>query len=287
MRFLPVLSAVLLGSATFSAAQTYQFNGISGINSATDGSIDGWTVADQFGSNQYSGYVGELALIFANQNDVPGGIGVPRGTFLGDAGDTYAGDLGLVVFCIDSETAFGNSGSPAQTFTYEAYAWGAAENRYLSEGVSSYQLDGLLRAAYLLETYYDEAHDGGDLGASALQAAIWEVLADASPDLSTGSGMYFVRNNTGSTTLNQRSNDIISLTSGWFAAAEAAGWGGPDYDPEGRVAFWLDPDNVTFNQSVISLVPTGMDVILVPEPGSALLLLLGGVVTLLRRRRPS
>jgi len=277
---------MLIGSTILCAGQTFNFNGVSGVNSSTDGSIDGWTLADHYGGSDYSGYVGELSLIFSNQNDVAGGIGVPRGTFLGDVDGSYAGDLGLVVFCLDSETGFGSSSSPSQTFQYQAYNAGAAESRYLAEGVNGYRVGGLLRAAYLIENFYDVAHGGGDLEASALQAAIWEVLTDATPDLSTGSGNYYVRDTTGSGLLDQRSSDVISLTAQWFAAAEAASWGGPGYDPGDRVAFWLDPEDVLQNQSVIALNPDAMSVTLVPEPGSALLVVLGAGGLLARRRRP-
>ncbi|MEP4076852.1 PEP-CTERM sorting domain-containing protein [Haloferula sp.] len=266
-------------------AQVFQFNGITGVNSSTDDSIDGWSIADQYGGSNYSGYAGEMSLIFANDGDVPGGLGVPRGTFVGDVGGSYADKLGLVVFCTDPNTGFRESGSPADVFTFEAHSLASAESRYLAEGVSGYRSGGLRRAAYLIENFYDEAHAAGDLAAAALQAAIWEVLTDSDPSLSMDDGNYFLRNNSLQSVLNLRSNQMVALTDAWFADAVADGWGGAGYDPANRVAFWLDPTNIHLNQTVISLNPDPMSLSLVPEPSSGLMMMIGGVMLAMRRRR--
>jgi len=284
MNFLRLLILMLsFGGVSF--AQMFQFNGVSGVNSSTDGALDGWSVGDRYGGTSYNGYVGELALIFANDGDVPSGLGVPRGTFVGDVGGSYAGKLGLVVFCTDSNTGFRNSSSPANVFSYEAHTLASAESRYLAEGVSGYRSGGLRRAAYLIENYYDAAHAAGDLAAAALQSAIWEVLTDESPSLSPEDGNYFVRENTGQAVLNLRASQMIALTDTWFTDAVADGWGGPGYDPGSRVAFWLDPTNIHLNQTVISLNPDAMSLTLIPEPSSGILVILGGLMLAGRRRR--
>lgn len=277
--------ALCLGGAA--GAQVFQFNGLSGVNPAVDDSIDGWTIADQFDGGDLSAYAGELSLIFANDEDVPSGLGVPRGTFVGDADGAYAGKLGLVVFCTDINTGFRTSANPDDVFAYEAHSLAAAESRYLAEGVTDYYSGGLRRAAYLIENYYDVAHDGDDLGAAALQAAIWEVLTDETPSLAPGADTYFLRNDTSQGTLNDRTNQMVALTDTWFADAVANDWGGSSYDPGDRVAFWLDPTNINLNQSVISLNPDSENLTLVPEPGSSMLVMIGGVLSLLRRRRLS
>jgi hypothetical protein len=263
----------------------FQFNGLSGVNSSTQGALDGWSIADQLGGRPYSGYAGEMALIFANESDVPDGLGVPRGTFLGDSSGSYADDLGLVVYCIDLNTEFKNSVNPSDVFLYEAHTLESAESRYLAEGVNGYRSGGLKRAAYLIENYYDSAHAAGDLAAASLQAAIWEVLTDTVPSLVPDDGDYSLRNDTIDSVLNLRSNQMVALTNAWFAAADAAKWGGADYDPGNRVAFWLDPSSVHVNQSVISINPDPEAFELVPEPSSGLLVMLGGLVSAFRRRR--
>lgn len=278
-----VIVSLLFG--VVAQGQVFQFNSRSGVNSDTDGSLDGWTIADRLGGVDYSGYAGELSLIFANEDDLPTGLGVPRGTFLGDAEGAYADRLGLVVFCTDPNTGFLDSSSPAESFAYRPLALAAAESRYLSEGVAGYIAGGLKRAAYLIETFFDGAHAAGDREAAALQAAVWEVLTDSTPNLATGAGNYFLRNDTSQSILNLRSDEMIALTNSWFASAAADEWGGPDYDPGSRVVFWLDPTNVHLNQTVMSLNPDAATFSLVPEPSSGLLAMLGVFVGLTRRRR--
>lgn len=279
-----LLSAALCLSMA-DAQSTYEYRSVSGEQGTVNGALDGYTVADHYGTSSYSGYVGEMGLVFNNQSSFSGISGTPQGTFRGDAGDIYDNQVGLVVFCIDSETPFVGSGT-SSVQTYVGYGLIQAEQRYLTDGVAGYTPGGLRRAAYLLETFYNTAHNGGNLEAASMQSAIWEVLTDSTPSLATGDGNYYVRNNTGNATTNQRSNDIISLTNTWFSAATADNWGGPAYNPDERVVFWIDPNDTSNNQSVISLNPVFASdyLISVPEP-SAAVLLLGGGLLLLRRRR--
>lgn len=267
-----------------SALSLLPFNG---GDANVDESLNGWIVPDQFGLSQYSGYVGHLGVIFQDQAAFAAVVGTPRGSFRGDSSGSYAGQLGLVAFCIDSETSFlGTSNQAPQNYTaHQAYN---AEARYLGEGVSGYGTGGLLRAAYLLETFYDDAMAAGDLGAAALQSSIWEVLTDSTPDLALGVGNYFLRNNTGDATLNGRADQMITLTNTWFSTAVANNWGGSSYDPGDRVVFWLDPNATSANQSIITLNPisNGSPIIAVPEPSSALIML-SALGLLFRRGRVS
>jgi hypothetical protein len=266
-----------------SALSLLPFNG---SDPNVDGTLNGWTVADQFGTSQYAGYVGHLGVIFQDQAAFADVSGTPRGSFRGDAGGAYAGQLGLVAFCIDSETSFrGTSNQAPQNYVpNQAYT---AEARYLDEGVSGYGTGGLLKAAYLLETFYDQAMSLGDLGAATLQAAIWEVLTDSTPNLAIGNGNYFLRNNTGNATQNNRANQMITQSNSWFSTALANNWGGSSYNPGDRVVFWLDSSATSANQSIITLNPyhNGAGIIAVPEP-SVLVMLLPAVAIACRRRRP-
>ncbi len=283
MRFKNLMSGLLLGSFLAPVeAVVLEFHSFTGLSASVDGTLDGATVADQYGGHQYTSYVGSLGLMFADPSVVEDIIGTPLGSFRGDAGGAHAGGLGLMGFCIDSETGFGVSATTDQTFYYEPMSWEVAEARYLSEGVGGYRAGGLKKAAYLLERHYVEADAGGDLEAAAMQAAIWEVLTDSDPNLNDGRGNYFLRTDTGDATLNQRSGEIAALTSQWFAEADAADWGGSGYDPLDRVLFWLDPADTGANQSVITLNPNLVSA--VPEPGVALLVV-GGLGLALRRRR--
>jgi hypothetical protein len=209
------------------------------------------------------------------------------GLVVADAGGTYSGVRGIVGFCIDSETSFQTSSSNADVKTYVAHSYTAANSRYngvnngSGNGVPFYRDGGLLRAAYLMDKFYESAHAAGETEAAALQAAIWEVLYDANPDVETGNGNYYVRNNTSNSGTNAVSNSIIAITDTWFATANADNWGGSGYDPTGRVLFWLDPTDTDFNQSIITLNPWQS----VPEPSVSLTLCIGFGLGLLSRRR--
>lgn len=260
-----------------------EFKSVAGNQSTSNGALDGWTVADQFGSSQYSGFVGDLGLIYADQSTVSGVSGTPLGTFRGDSDGIYNGQLGLHVFCTDSETGFVGSGADTIQ-NYQPHTLAAAEARYLSEGVSGYTAGGLKRAAYLMKNFLVNTVSGSDLESATMQALIWEVLTDANPNLSPNQGNYFLRNNTSNSTLNSRSNQMISLANQWIAAAQSNNWGGPDYDADGDIVIWMDEDNHSFNQSVISFNYDWSPVTPVPEPSSALMALLGAVFVLRRKR---
>ncbi|MCP5535721.1 MAG: PEP-CTERM sorting domain-containing protein [Akkermansiaceae bacterium] len=261
----------------------YDFHSVNGTESSADAALDGWTVADHYGTSNYQDYVGEVGLIFADQSSYSSISGTPRGAFRGDSGDTYANKLGLHAFCIDSETTFlGPETTSIQS--YRPYTLAAAEQRFTDEGIVGYTPGGLKRAAYLLEQNFDQMLTGGNLGSATMQAAIWEVLTDTNLNLSLGQGNYYLRNNTGNSTYNQRANDMIALANTWFAAAKNDNWGGANHKPDNEVIFWLDPNDLMNNQSVMSLNIEGLGNTPVPEPSTSLLMAMGSLV-LLRRRR--
>ncbi len=265
------------------SAAIYQVEPVSGQVGSVNGSLNGWSVADHYGTSNYQGFIGDLGLMFVDDGSLPPIDTQSAGIFTGDSGDTYDGRLGINAFCIDSETGFVGAGS-GTVVEYSAHSLGAAEARYLAEGVDGYRAGGLKRAAYLVQNYYEASRASGDLGASALQAAIWEVLTDEVASVATGDGNYYVRDNTSNGTLNSRSTQVVSLTSQWFNEAEIADWGGEDYDPGDDVVFWLDPEGLSENQSVISLNPWGAELSVVPEPALAMLVVFG-MAPLVRRRR--
>lgn len=267
-----------------------QFWTASGTSSDVNGALDGMTVSDRLGANSYNGYVGEMILMPSDPNYLGGLAPNAPGLVVADGDGAYAGITGIVGFCIDSETSFQVSSSLTDFKTYVPYNFAAANSRYngvnngSGNGVPFYRDGGLLRAAYLIDKFYESARAAGDTESAALQAAIWEVLYDANPSVNTGSGNYFVRNNTGNAGTNAVSNSIIAITDGWFATANADNWGGSSYDPSSRVIFWLDPTDTDNNQSIITLNPFE-GVVPIPEPGTPMTLLSGVCAMLLRRRR--
>lgn len=267
-----------------------QFWTASGNSSDVNGALDGRTVADRLGANSYNGYVGEMILMPSDPNYLGGLAPDAPGIVVADSGGAYSGVRGIVGFCIDSETAFQVSSGALDIKNYVPYDYAAANSRYngvnngSGNGVPSYRDGGLLRAAYLIDKFYESAHAAGDNEAAALQAAIWEVLYDANPSVATGNGNYFVRNNTGNFATNAVSNSIIAIANTWISTANADNWGGSGYDPTGRVIFWLDPTDTDNNQSIITLNPF-QGVVPIPEPGTPIAVAFGAAVLLLRRHR--
>ncbi len=251
--------------------------------SDVDGATDGTTIADQLSSNTYQGYAGEMVLMPTDPSLLDGFAPGTPGIIEGDAGDTYAGVKGLVGFCIDSETSFRTSSDQSERFSYSSHTYAQANARYISDGAAFYRPGGLLRAAYLMDKFYVQAHAAGDIEAASLQAAIWEVLYDANPNVSSGQGNYYVRNDAGST-LTGRSAQIAAQTSAWFSAANSDNWGGASYDPDDKVVFWLDPNDTNNNQSIITLNPWA-GAVPVPESGVPALLIISGAVWAFRRER--
>jgi hypothetical protein len=267
-----------------------EFWTLSGNSSDVNGALDGRTVADRLNSNSYNGYVGEMILMPVDSAFLGSLLPDAPGLVEADGDGAYGGVRGIVGFCIDSETAFATSADLTDIHTYVPLDYATANSRYngvnngSGNGVPFYLNGGLLRAAYLMDQFYESAHAGGEIQAAALQAAIWEVLYDATPSVDTGDGNYYVRNNTTSFITNANSNDIIAITDAWFASANADNWGGASYDPTGRVIFWLDPTDTDFNQSIITLNPFEGPVP-IPEPGTSMTIAMGAGALLLRRRR--
>lgn len=283
MKFAPALLMGILGASCLDATPV-SFWSQSGSDSSVNGALDGMTVADRLGLNSYNGYIGEMVLMPTDPNTLAALAANTAGIVTADNGGTFSGKRGLVAFCIDSETGFNASASLAQTYSYEAYAFAAANSRYLNENVLYYNPDGLKRAAYLLENNYSAAHAGGNTEAAALQAAIWEVLYDADPSVTLGSGDYYIRTDAGNNKAKAQAVQVRDQANAWLAAASAAQWGGASYDPANRVTFWLNPTAVNLNQSVITLNPGGSSQA-VPEPRSEVLIAGAlGMMLLFRRR---
>lgn len=259
------------------------FWSISGQSVEVTAVVDGYDVADRLGSNDYNGYVGELVIAPTDPSLLGGLPASTLGIIETSSGGAYDSVRGLVGFCIDSETGFQTSSGLLDSKSYMALNYEEANSRYIEDGVSQYRPGSLLRAAYLIDRFYEEVHAGGDLEAAALQTAIWEVMYDATPNVGTGIGNYYVRNNTRNGTLNARSNEIIAQTTLWFNEAEADNWGGAGYDPSNRVIFWVDPNNANNNQSIITLNP-GNSITTVPEMDTVVLSVIGIPLLLIRRR---
>lgn len=278
-------SALLLALAATSSAQSLEFWTAAGSSTNVDASLDGASINDHLVTSDYSGFVGQVGLLPTNATALSGVAPGTAGIFEGDSGGLFSGTRGLVGFDIDSETSFFTSANLGQTFIYQALDFATANAIFQADGVSHYIAGRLLHAAYLLESYFAAAHAGDNLDAAALQVAIWEVLYDVTPNVGTGNGNYYVRNNVGSSIDRDEANAVIATANAWLAEAALNNWGGASYDPADRVIFWLDPTNATTKGSVITLNPAGSNLVLVPEPSSALLALAGLSGALLRRRR--
>lgn len=283
MKLLSLVSSLFLAGAIPVLAQTYSFNTVTAVSSAADGALDGWVVPDHLRGNSYTSNIGQMGLIFADQSPLAGITGTPNGTFRGDSGGSLSNRLGLFAFCIDSESPFTATGA-SSTRTLDAYTVAEAESRYVGE-VSFYLPGALKRAAYLLETFGQTAHNGGNVEAAAMQAAIWESLYDSTVSVTEGNGNYYIRTNVSDST--QRSQAIATrdLANSWLGTAAANNWGGSSYDPANRVLVWMDPTNANAFQSVITMNPLPMSITPIPEPGSAALLMTIGGLLAFRRRR--
>jgi hypothetical protein len=286
MRTLPSLASLfLLSLSATQAAQTVSFWSASGSSQDLNDALNGATIFDHLGSSDYSGYIGELILMPTEPAFLSEAAVDARGMAIADSDGTFAGTRGFVGFCIDSETNFEVSSDLSVTYNYQPMGFSAAENRYSTESVNLYVAGGLKRAAYLLENYFDAAQGSGSLGGASLQAGIWGTLYDLNPDLSTGIGNYYIRNNVGITQKDGEANEIISRVNTWYAEAEANNWGGADYNPDENVLFWIDPEGTQENQSIMTLRTEGIPFDLVPEPGVAVMMIGGlGLLTLSRRR---
>ena len=276
----------VLGISCLQAAPV-SFYGQSGNHSALNGALDGVDVADQLGLSPYDGFIGQLALIPADPTLLSYVTAGTAGMITADGGGAFSDLRGLAGFCIDSETTFLTSSGTgfSQLHGYEAHNFSSADSRYLSDGVNFYLAGGLKKAAYLLETFYGDAHGGGDEEAAALQAAIWDVLYDSSHGVGLNDGNYYLRTNAGNRSARNTANAVANQANDWLDAAAAANWGGTGYDPANRVIFWLDPEDTQLNQSIITLNPGNWQTVAVPEPGAPAMLAGGlGFLLLLRRR---
>lgn len=266
-----IVVSVCLGVSTLNAQVSFWT--LSGSSGDVDGVADGRTVADRLNSNSYNGYVGEMILMPTDPAFLGDLETDARGLVEADADGGYSGVRGIAGFCIDSETGYQISANQFDTHSYVPLEYAEAESRYngvnngSGNGAAFYRSGGLLRAAYLIDRFFEETHAGGNSEAAAMQAAIWELLYDEVPSVDTGDGAYYVRNNTGDSGTNQVSNSIIGITRNWFDIAEAENWGGSGYDPTDRVIFWLDPTDTDNNQSIITLNPFS-EVTPIPEPGT-------------------
>ncbi len=120
--------------------------------------------------------------------------------------------------------------------------------------------DELKKAAFLMNLFIDNADTGTE--AAALQAAIWEVIYDSSPDnAGAGSGSdYFMIN--GSSDVVAQANTYLEALSNYTGTA-----------PEKYAAFALFIDEE--NQGHIFELPDGFPDQPVPEPSTVLLIGVG------------
>ena len=123
--------------------------------------------------------------------------------------------------------------------------------------------DGGEKAAWLLNSYAAGINaSGNDIGAAALQVAIWEAITDNVLDLTTGN---FILKTTGEYTGVAVATDIFNTASGYLSNLSKS-------DYRNSVATLLD-------------AKYGQDQITTPEPSS--LMLLGVAGLFLRRRKKS
>ena len=275
-----------MGMVVAGYGQNYTFHTVLGSSSTADGALDEASIADHLKTANYTGQVGEMGLIFADQAPFASISGTPSGSFRGDTGDTYGGQFGMIAYCVDSDAPFnGTNGVATKTLT--AYTVAAAEARYMNE-VSYYLPGSLKRAAYLLETFGQAAHDdttNGNNAAAAMQVAIWESLYDSTVSVTEGNGNYYVRTSYGTSTMKATTTNVRDRANAILDQAVAANWGGASYNPGNRVVVWMDPNNASAFQSILSFRAPGVNLIMVPEPASVGLAALGALALVLRRRR--
>lgn len=269
--------AVLSLCPLVQASQTFWVQ--TGEESPYDQILYGTTVRNHGNGINWPGYNGQTVIIPTDQSVFTGMPGNTRGSVTVPSSGPFADNIGLVTFCIDWMTDLRVSDNTNEIYDYRSYNYLAAESRYASEPVASYLPGGLLRAAYLLEEFFDEVND--DISGAALQAAIWEVLYDTSLNLDHGEGNFYIRTNE-----DVDGTEIAVANQGneWLTLASAANWGGASYNPGTRVIFWLDPEDTDNNQSLISLNPANFT-IEIPEPSTSILLISSIALGALRRRR--
>lgn len=280
------VAAIAMACCTATLGQTggiYSFYPVSGGNSSVNAALDGITVYDSFNGHQGHAFAGEMGLVFADQGTYTGSQ-TPANTFRADSDGALPNYLGLWGFCVDFNSPWKDSSSQSRLF--RATTISEADRIYSQQGVTGYLSGGLYRAAYLIDSFSSWVNSQGDIEATALQTAIWEVLYDAQPDVTQGS--YYVRNQLSNTTLANQMTQVRNTANGYLAAAASENWGVGSFDPDNRVVVWMTTDLQTSAfQSLLTVNPPGMPVEYgdpVPEP-SALLFGMLAPLALIRRRR--
>ena len=280
------VAAIAMACSTSAFGQTggiYSFYPVSGGNSSVNAALDGITVYDSFNGHQGHAFAGEMGLVFADQAAYTGAQ-TPANTFRADADGALPNYLGLWGYCVDFNSPWKDSSSQSRQF--RATTVSEADRIYSQQGVTGYLSGGLYRAAYLIDSFSSLVNSQGDIEATALQTAIWEVLYDSQPDVTTGN--YFVRNQLSNTTLANQMTQVRDTANGYLAAAAAENWGTDSFDPDSRAVVWMTTDLQTSAfQSLLTVNPQGMPVQYgdpVPEASSLLLGMLAPLA-LIRRRR--